>query len=53
MPLRPSFEAALDFARDLIRLPSPPGGEEAVARRVLKEVEVLGFSEARIDGAGM
>ena len=47
-----SFEAALDFARDLIRIPSPPGGEEEVAGRVVEEMERIGFDEANTDPAG-
>lgn len=48
----PSFDAAIGFAADLIRLPSPPGGEEAVARRVVEEMERLGFDEAWTDEVG-
>lgn len=48
----PDFEAALAFARDLIRIPSPPGGEEDVARRVAREMEALGFSDVRVDEVG-
>ncbi len=47
-----TFEAAIEFAADLIRIPSPPGGEEAVARRVLRELGRLGFDDARIDEVG-
>lgn len=47
-----SFDAALAFAADLIRIPSPPGGEEAAARRVVAEMERLGFDEARTDEVG-
>lgn len=46
------FGRALDFARELIRIPSPPGGEGEVARRVLQELEELGFADARIDEVG-
>lgn len=52
MPRTPSFENALEFARDLIRIPSPPGGEEAVARRVAQEMEALGFDDVRLDEVG-
>jgi succinyl-diaminopimelate desuccinylase len=48
----PSFESAIDFAAELIRIPSPPGGEEAVARRVVMEMERLGFDEAGTDQVG-
>ena len=47
-----SFDAALDFARDLIRIPSPPGEEGDVADRVLAEFERLGFDEIARDEAG-
>ena len=47
-----TFDTAIDFAADLIRIPSPPGGEEAVARRVVTELERLGFDEAWTDAAG-
>ena len=48
----PSFENALSFAQDLIRIPSPPGGEGEVARRVLQEMEALDFDEVRMDRMG-
>ncbi|MEK9502281.1 M20 family metallopeptidase [Gaopeijia maritima] len=47
-----SFDAAIAFARDLIRIPSPPGAEGAVADRVLAEFERLGFDEVSRDAAG-
>jgi putative selenium metabolism hydrolase len=47
-----SFERAIEFARDLIRIPSPPGGEGEVAARVLQELEALGFDDVWQDGAG-
>jgi putative selenium metabolism hydrolase len=47
-----TFENALAFAQDLIRLPSPPGEEEAVARRVAEEMEALGMQAVRIDEVG-
>lgn len=47
-----SFDAAIRFASDLIRIPSPPGGEEAVARRVVAELERLGFDDVWTDEAG-
>ena len=52
MAMTPSFENALSFAQDLIRIPSPSGQEEAVAARVQEEMEALGFQEVRIDGMG-
>lgn len=47
-----TFDAAIKFAADLIRIPSPPGGEEAVARRVMRELGRLGFDDARVDDVG-
>src|SRR5690606_23908634 len=38
-----SFERALEFARDLIRIPGLPGAEGEVAARVRAELEHLGF----------
>ncbi len=52
MSVDPSFENALSFAADLIRIPGLPGHEEAVSRRVLGEFERLGFEDARIDDGG-
>jgi len=48
----PSFRNALAFAQELIRIPSPPGGEEAVARRVAEEMHALGMVGVRVDAAG-
>ncbi len=50
--MTPSFDAALAFAQDLIRLPSLPGEEEDVARRVLREMESLRYDEAYVDELG-
>ncbi len=47
-----SFDRAIAFARDLIRIPGAPGGEGDVAERVLGELETLGFADARIDATG-
>lgn len=47
-----SFDAAVAFAAELIRIPSPPGEEEAVARRVVAELERLGYDDAWTDGVG-
>jgi succinyl-diaminopimelate desuccinylase len=47
-----SFDRTIAFARDLIRIPSPPGGEGAVAERVRREYETLGFDDAWIDENG-
>lgn len=50
--MTPSFDAAVAFAQDLVRLPSLPGEEEDVARRVLQEMEALGYDEAYMDALG-
>ena len=47
-----SFEAVLEFARDLIRIPSFSGNEGEAAERVLEEFLRLGFEDARIDEVG-
>jgi succinyl-diaminopimelate desuccinylase len=47
-----SFEAAIRFAAELIRIPSLPGEEGIVARRIVDELRSLGFDEARTDRAG-
>ncbi|NIP57812.1 MAG: YgeY family selenium metabolism-linked hydrolase, partial [Gemmatimonadetes bacterium] len=47
-----AFDDAIAFARDLIRIPSPSGGEEEVARRVRDEFEVLGYEEVWTDAWG-
>lgn len=47
-----SFDRAIAFARDLIRIPSLPGEEGDIAERVLKELEALGFDDAWIDDVG-
>jgi succinyl-diaminopimelate desuccinylase len=58
-----SFENAIAFARDLVRIPSISGDEGAVAERVMSEFKLLGFDEiwtdeignvyARLKGRGM
>ncbi|HEX6371054.1 MAG TPA: M20/M25/M40 family metallo-hydrolase [Longimicrobium sp.] len=47
-----SFERAIQFAADLIRIPSLPGEEGDVARRIVDELRALGFDEAHTDRAG-
>lgn len=47
-----TFENALAFAADLIRIPGLPGNEGDVARRVRDEFEALGFADVRIDDTG-
>ncbi len=45
-------EALLDFLRRLVRTPSLPGQEGAVAELVMAEMRRLGFGEVWRDGAG-
>jgi putative selenium metabolism hydrolase len=52
MAARPSFDAALEFARDLIRIPSLPGNEGEVAARVRAELERLDFDDVAVDDVG-
>jgi putative selenium metabolism hydrolase len=47
-----SFDNALRFAADLIRIPGLPGQEGDVARRVREEMEALGLADVRVDDAG-
>lgn len=47
-----SFERAIAFAQDLIRIPGAPGREEDVSERVLAEYEALGFDELWRDDIG-
>lgn len=47
-----SFEGAVAFARDLIRIPSLSGDERALADRVLDEMRALGYADVRRDEAG-
>lgn len=47
-----SFEAAIAFAQDLIRIPGPSGGEGAVAARVIQEFKALGFDDVWSDEVG-
>jgi putative selenium metabolism hydrolase len=47
-----SFERAIGFAAELIRIPSLPGEEGDVAARIVDELRLLGFDEARTDRAG-
>lgn len=48
----PTFGNALSFAQDLIRIPSPSGKENEVAKRILLEMEALGYDETRLDEVG-
>jgi putative selenium metabolism hydrolase len=47
-----TFQRAIAFAADLIRIPSPSGLEGDVARRVMSEMEALGFDDAWTDAFG-
>ena len=47
-----SFEGAVAFAQDLIRIPSLPGEEGELTRRVVAEMEALGYDEVRTDELG-
>jgi putative selenium metabolism hydrolase len=47
-----SFERAIKFAQDLIRIPGPPGQEGDVAARVLQECKTLKFDECWTDDVG-
>lgn len=47
-----TFERAIGFAQDLIRIESPPGEEGDVAARVMREMVALGFSDVRSDEVG-
>lgn len=46
------FSRAIEFAADLIRIPGGSGSEGAVAERVLRELNDLGFDEAWVDEVG-
>jgi putative selenium metabolism hydrolase len=50
--MQPSFDAAIAFAQDLIRIPGLPGSEGKVAERVLQEMEELGFDDVWSDDLG-
>ncbi|HSJ24578.1 MAG TPA: M20/M25/M40 family metallo-hydrolase [Longimicrobiales bacterium] len=47
-----SFERAIGFAQDLIRIPGAPGAEGDVAARVMRELVALGFHDVRSDEVG-
>lgn len=47
-----TFENAMAFAADLIRIPGLPGHEGDVARRVHEEMEALGLEDVRVDEVG-
>lgn len=52
MAKEPTFENTLAFAQDLIRIPSLSGREGDVARRILQEMQELGYDETRVDDLG-
>lgn len=52
MAKEPTFENALAFASDLIRIPGLSGQEQAVADRLRQEMEALGLDDVRVDSAG-
>ena len=52
MNREPTFENALAFAADLIRIPSMSGEEGEVAARLQEEMRVLGFDRVEVDGLG-
>lgn len=52
MAKEPTFENALAFASDLIRIPGLPGAEGEVAQRVREEMEALALDDVRIDATG-
>ena len=47
-----SFDGAIAFARELIRIPSLPGEEGELTRRVVAEMEALGYDEVWTDELG-
>lgn len=47
-----TFERAIAFARDLIRIPGLSGGEGAVAARIIRELEELRFDDLWTDAVG-
>ena len=49
---QPSFDGAIGFAQDLIRIPSLPGHEGPLAERVIQEMKDLGYDEAYLDEVG-
>ncbi len=57
--MNPIFEAAkrredrvIKFLADIVRIPSPSGGEGAVIKRIGEEMTLVGFDEVRCDGLG-
>jgi acetylornithine deacetylase/succinyl-diaminopimelate desuccinylase-like protein len=52
MATDPTFQNAVAFAQELIRIPSLPGAEGDVAARVMKEMKDLGYDEVEVDSLG-
>ena len=53
LPIVPATKAELvQFAQELVRLPSPSGQEGAVAQRLVEEMRRVGFSDVRADQLG-
>jgi succinyl-diaminopimelate desuccinylase len=52
VPKDPTFENAVAFAQDLIRIPSLSGMEGEVGNRVLEEMNALGFEDGHLDDLG-
>ena len=48
----PSFDGAIAFAQDLIRIPSLPGQEGPLTERVLQEMRDLGYDQVYADEMG-
>ena len=52
MSIEPTFENAMAFAQALIAIPSLSGKEGDVARRLMLEMNELGFDDVRMDDLG-
>lgn len=48
----PTFDNAIEFARELIRIPSLPGDERVLAERLAAEMGVLGYADVTTDDLG-
>ncbi len=49
---REERQSLIAFLQDLVRIPSPSTQEEALARRIVQEMERLGLRDVRIDRIG-
>ena len=49
---QPDRQELDDFCRELVQIPSVSGSERDIARRILTEMQRLGYDEARMDGMG-